>query len=233
MSQNTENEKNEKKGQQASGAKVQGAPQGQAKAKTEEKQPKAKKEPAAPKEPKPAKEKKEKPVRETPAHLSKINKVAAQLPELSEDANTVVTLAKNLCTADICSAVAHLQIEIRRRGITSTAQGAARGETLTVGTRVKVISCAHNSRLIGQTGTVTKVQRIRAYAKLDGKTYNEKEDGRTGDYFFHSDFKILGPVAAGQGTVSTESLKRLTQPAQGVDVNEILDNTEAQEATGT
>lgn len=229
MSQNTENEKKK----QGSGAKVQGNVQGQTQAKPEEKAPKAKKEPAAPKEPKPPKEKKEKPVREKPAHVAKLDKVAAQLPALSEDATVVVTAAKNLATADICSAVAHLQIEIRRRGIMSTAQGAARGETLAEGTRIKVVSCAHNSKLIGMLGTVTKVQRIRAYAKLDGKTYNEKEDGRTGDYFFHSDFKILGPVAAGQGTVTTEALHRLTQPAQGADVLDVLNEGDEPAATGT
>lgn len=197
------------------------------------KEPKAKKEKAQkpPREPKP---KKEKPQRTTPAHLAKVDKVAAQLPVLNDDANTVVTAAKNLATADICATVAHLQVEIRRRGITAVAQGAARGEKLEPGTRVKVVSCQHNPRLIGMTGTVSKVQRIRAYAKLDGKEYKEKDDGRTGDYFFHSDLKVLGPVQAGQGvSVNPETFKRLTQPAANVDVNTILDEADDAAATGS
>lgn len=203
----------------------QGKSQGQKPAKA-----KKEKAPKAPKEPKP---KKEKPQRATPAHLAKVDKVAASLPSLNEDGNTVVTAAKNLATADICAVVAHLQVEIRRRGITAVAQGAARGEKLKEGTRIKVIACQHNPRLIGMTGTVTKVQRVRAYAKLDNKTYKEKPDGRTGDYFFLSDLKVLGVSQAGQG-VNAESLKRLTQPAASVGLNTILDEADAETAaTGT
>ena len=192
----------------------------------------AKKEKAAkpPKEPKP---KKEKPVRTTPAHLAKVDKVAASLPQLNDDGNTVVTAAKNLATADICAVVAHLQVEIRRRGITAVAQGQARGEKLEEGARIKVVACQHNPRLIGMTGTVTKVQRVRAYAKLDGKTYKEKEDGRTGDYFFLSDLKVLGVSQSTQG-VSQDALRRLTQPAVNVDLNTILDEADGETAaTGT
>lgn len=150
----------------------------------------AKAEPKAKKEPKP---KKEKPVREKPAHLAKVEKVAAQLPLLTEEPSAVLAAAKNLTTADICGVIAHLQVEVRRRSITAVADAGARGdEKLNEGDRVKILTCQHNPSYIGRTGTVTKVQRVRCYVRLDGKEYSEKDDGRTGDYFYHSDCKSLG-----------------------------------------
>jgi hypothetical protein len=74
-----------KQGQKAQGqgAKANGQASGQKKAKAEK----------APKEPKAPREKKEKPQRETPAHMPKVDKVANQLPKLSDDAMTLFTEA--------------------------------------------------------------------------------------------------------------------------------------------
>jgi hypothetical protein len=207
------------------------------------KQGKPAKEPKAAKEPKPKKEKavkpprepkpkKEKPVRATPAHLAKVDKVAGQLPALSEDATAVVAAASNMSTADICSTIAHLQIAVRRRGIVAIAQGQARGDgKLEPGGRVRIKS-SQNPRFIGATGTLDKVQRIRCYVKLDGKEYAERDGRPTGDYFFTSDVELLSAPASGGNTA--EVLKRLTQPAAGVDIHEILESGEgAEEPTGT
>jgi len=160
------------------------------KAPKEPKAPKAPKEPKAPKPPKEPKVKKEKPVREVPAHLAKINKVAAQLPALSADASFLVDSANDMTTADICSAIAYLQIAVRRRGITALADA----PKLNVGDRVSV-SSASNPRFIGQMGTVNKVQRIRAYVTLDNKDYSQKDGRPTGDYFFHTDLNLVQSIA--------------------------------------
>ncbi len=200
--------------------KVQGEGKGQKAAK----EPKAPKAPKAPREPK---AKKEKPVRAVPAHLAKVDKVASQLPALSADASAVVAAANNMSTADICTTIAHLQIAVRRRGINAIAQGAARGiQKLEVGGRVRIKS-ATNPRFVGQFGTLDKVQRIRCYVKLDGKDYAVKDGRPTGDYFFTSD--VVAVDAGGNEDV----LRRLTSPAQGVDINVIMDETSDEEATGT
>jgi len=160
------------------------------KAPKEPKAPKAPKEPKAPKPPKEPKVKKEKPVREVPAHLAKINKVAAQLPALSADASFLVDSANEMSTADICSAIAYLQIAVRRRGVTALADA----PKLNVGDRVSIAS-ASNPRFIGQMGTVNKVQRIRAYVTLDNKDYSQKDGRPSGDYFFHTDLNVVQSIA--------------------------------------
>lgn len=176
--------------------------------------------------------KKEKPQRAVPAHLAKVDKVAAQLPMLSTDASVLVTAASQMATADIYAVINHLQIAVRRRGITMIAQGQARGDgKLAVGDRVTVIS-AQNPTHIGKTGTVDKVQRIRCYVKLDGKIYSQKDGRPSGDYFFHSDVRPLGGVNAGTGDLA-ETLQRLTRPAQGVDIMTLADENAAEEPTGT
>jgi type IV secretory pathway VirB10-like protein len=154
------------------------------------KEPKAPKAPKEPKAPKPPKEPKVKPVREVPAHLAKINKVAAQLPALSADASFLVDSANEMTTADICSAIAYLQIAVRRRGVTALADA----PKLNVGDRVSV-SSASNPRFIGQMGTVNKVQRIRAYVTLDNKDYSQKDGRPSGDYFFHTDLNLVQSIA--------------------------------------
>lgn len=153
------------------------------------------KEPKAPKPPKEPKVKKEKPVREVPAHLAKINKVAAQLPALSADASFLVDSANEMTTADICSAIAYLQIAVRRRGVTALADA----PKLNVGDRVSIAS-ASNPRFIGQMGTVNKVQRIRAYVTLDNKDYSQKDGRPSGDYFFHTDLNVVQSIAPAAAT---------------------------------
>lgn len=196
---------------------------------------KAKKE-KAPKAPKPPREKKEKPQRATPAHMPKVDKVANTLPPLSEDASALFTAANNLSTADIINLNAHLQIAVRRRGVAAASQLIIQGKNnpareLKVNQRVKVVS-SNNPRLIGEEGTITKLQRIRCYVELDSRkgTYKEKTDGKSnkfvGDYFFISD---VAPVGANVGTLQ-ETIQRLTNPAPNVDISTIADEEEAEQA---
>lgn len=234
MTQGQNNESNETKTQGQTKSQGQKA-QGQGAKAQGQKKPKAEKAPKVPKEPKP---KKEKPVRETPAHMPKVDKVANQLPKLSDDAMTLFTAANNLSTADIVNLNAHLQIAVRRRGVATAAQLIQQGKSnpnreLKVGQRVQVVS-GQNPRFIGQEGTVSKVQRIRCYVELDSRKdqYTEKQDGKgnkfKGDYFFTSDVVAVGAAAGDlQATI-----QRLTQPAPATDIGGLLDEEETA-ATGT
>lgn len=194
------------------------------------------KEPKAPKEPKP---KKEKPMRETPAHMPKVDKVANQLPALTEESNVLFSAANNLATADIINLVAHLQIAVRRRGVATSAKLIQQGKDnpgreLKVGQRVKILTST-NPRFIGKEGTVSKVQRIRCYVELDERkgTYSVRTDGKgnefSGDYFFTSD---VAPVGASASSLN-QVIERLTNPAPAIDINTLMDEEDAGDATGT
>lgn len=222
---NTEPTTNE----QETTAKPQGQanPQGkgQKKKASAAKKDKADKPAKAEKPPKPPREKKERPVRDKPAHLAKVERVAQQLPQMSPEAQALYVAANNLSTADISGLVAHLNIVMRKRHVVTIAQGAARNDgepLLRVGARVRIRSGQGGSaRFIGQEGTVTKVQRIRCYVAIDGRQYNPKRkaDGIT-DYFFISDVQ---PLEASGGVSLQEALTRLTQPAPMVDISTLED----------
>lgn len=117
--------------------------------------------------------KKEKAVSTKLAHMSKIDKVAAQLPQLSTEALNLFATANRMSTGDINALVAHLSIEIRRRGVLAVVNV----PRVEVGQRVTVNS--GHPRFQGQSGVVTKCQRIRCYVRLDGR---DKDD-----YFFVAD----------------------------------------------
>ena len=199
---------------------------------------------ATAKQEKPAKkprEKKERPARETPAHMPKVEKQAASLPQMSQDVQTLHAAAINLSTADILAFVAHLNIAVRRRGVQQAAALNAQSKDnpskqLVPGARVKIVT-SQNTRFIGLEGTVTKVQRIRCYVALDGREYSVKEDGKgnkfTGDYFFTSD---VVQTSASQQELSNslaETVARLTQSAPATSLDALMDDEEEEAATGT
>lgn len=96
-----------------------------------------------------------------PAHLSKVEKAAANLPPMNEDTQLVFDEAKKLNRTDIEILASHLSFESRK---SATLQAA--GSNLKVGQEVVVIS--GQARYIGRSGVVTKVQRIRCFVQLDG-----------------------------------------------------------------
>lgn len=172
----------------------------------------------APKEPKAPRVKKEKPARLTPAHMSKVDKVANLLPQLSTDASVLFTAANNMASADICALVAHLNIAIRKRGIVSSASSTS--GKLSVGDQVRIRSSQTNPRFIGMTGTVAKVQRIRCYVRLEGR---DKDD-----YFFITDCEQVGSPSALAADL-TEVVQHLSTPAPTLDLNTIEDEPETTE----
>lgn len=139
------------------------------------KTPKAEKAPKAPKEPKP---KKEKPVRATPAHMTKVDRFAATLPSMNDDVNRVFTAAQELSTSDLNVLAAHISLEARRRS--TTASGSA--PTLAVGDRVRIVA-GNQPKWIGKEGVITLQRRIRTFVKFDGVAKPQ--------YFFTSDCELI------------------------------------------
>lgn len=125
-------------------------------------------------------------VAKQPAHLVKVQKFINNLPQMSEEATTVFNTAKTLSTTDINVLVAHLTAETRIRGVNASSSTSGKVD-LKVGDAVQVVS-GNQTKFIGKTGTLTRVQRIRCYAKFDEY---EKEG-----YFFLSDVELVSRPAS-------------------------------------
>lgn len=116
-----------------------------------------------------------------PAHLGKVDKAGAKLPTLSDAARATYDLVTGagLDEGQMAVLVAHLAHFNRRaatiRSLTSK---------LEVGQTVTVVSSDRDAKLIGRTGTVTQVRKIRVLVDLGGKKPA---------YLFCSD---VAPVAA-------------------------------------
>lgn len=131
-----------------------------------------------------------------PAHISKVEKAAANLPPMNEDTQLIFDEAKKLRPTDIEVLAAHLAFEARK-----TATIAASTSNLKVGQQVTIIG--GQPRYIGQSGTVTKVQRIRCFVQLDS---NGKEI-----YLFTSN---VVPVATAAEPVPAEASEETSAPAE-------------------
>ncbi len=95
-------------------------------------------------------------------HMSKVEKAAAKLPVLSEQAQLAVNdITTNFSASVILAIAAHLSHFNRVR-----ATERALGQTVATGDTVRIVS--GDSRFIGQTGEVFKAQRIRCYVSLKG-----------------------------------------------------------------
>jgi hypothetical protein len=121
-----------------------------------------------------------------PAHMSKVEKAAEKLAELSEMAKLIFNDATtNLSAADLTTLAAHIQHFNRVKAT----QRAAETE-VKVGVVVEIVS--GDPRYIGKTGVVVKAQRIRCYVNIPGGN-NRPVPGTDaeGVYFFTSDCVAL------------------------------------------
>jgi hypothetical protein len=99
-----------------------------------------------------------------PAHLAKIEKFEAQLPPVSDDAAIVLSHLVGLSTTDINIVIAHATAALRKRSVLASS-----AKSVEVGQPVRIVS-HQDSRYIGLVGTVSQVQRIRAYVDTtDGR----------------------------------------------------------------
>lgn len=99
-----------------------------------------------------------------PAHMSKVERAAKNLPGLTNRAEmTFNELIVNLTASEITSLAAHLMHFNR-------AQATERSLTqkLSVGDRVRILG--GDPKYVGLMGTLSKVQRIRTYVNVDGFT---------------------------------------------------------------
>jgi hypothetical protein len=95
-------------------------------------------------------------------HMGKVAKAAERLPDLNEDVTkTLEDLVKTYDLPTLTGLAAHIQHRVRVE-----ATKASLGVKLEEGQSVTVI--AGDPRYIGQTGKVSKVQRIRCYVELPG-----------------------------------------------------------------
>ena len=98
-----------------------------------------------------------------PAHMKKVEKAAAKLPKLSDQATLLFNeIISNLDAATIASMALHLQHHNRVAATTR-----ARECSIEAGDSVRIIG--GDPRFIGMTGTVDRAQRIRCYVEVPGR----------------------------------------------------------------
>lgn len=116
------------------------------------------------------------------AHMSKVDKAAERLPELTSAARSFFEQATAaLTSADLTAVAAHIN-HFNRAKATERALGAK----LNVGDTVRIVG-GNDTRYIGKTGTVTKAQRIRCFVEIPGV--------RKEIYLFTSDVETVTEAA--------------------------------------
>lgn len=122
-----------------------------------------------------------------PAHMSKVEKAAAKLPTINDNATRLLNEATTNFSLDQLSAIAeHIRHFVRTK---STER--ALSTKLTVGQVVRIVN--GNPRFIGSVATVMKAQRIRCYVEVQG--YDKRV------YLFTSD---VIPLTKAQATLVDE-----------------------------
>jgi hypothetical protein len=116
------------------------------------------------------------------AHLRKVQKAAERLPSLGQAATLLFNEARSTLSGAELAALA-LHIQHANREASTVLALRTRFE---VGQRVRIAS--GDPRYVGMEGTVTKVQRIRAYVSCEGV--------KKPVYVFTSDIGTVEPQAA-------------------------------------
>ena len=118
----------------------------------------------------------------SPAHMAKVSKAAEKLSTLPEAAQLIFNDATaNLSAANVANLAAHLQHFNRVK-----ATERALSQNIEVGQTVTIVG--GDPRFIGQTGTVSKSQRIRCYCVVEGT--------RKPIYLYTSDVEVINPEQA-------------------------------------
>lgn len=116
-----------------------------------------------------------------PAHMSKVEKAAEKLPTLDPKATlTFNEITANFSASMVSALAAHL-VHFNRVQATSRALN----QKLSAGDTVRIVS--GDARYIGQTGTVSKAQRIRCYVEVEG--------AKKPIYLFTSDVEMIMAAA--------------------------------------
>lgn len=117
-----------------------------------------------------------------PAHMKKLNRAASKLPALNNSMQlTFNEVTSNFSAEQITALALHLQHFNRAK-----ATERALGQKIEAGQSVRIIG--GDPKYIGQTGTITKAQRIRCYVEVSG--------AKKPVYLFTSDVEIVASVQA-------------------------------------
>lgn len=116
-----------------------------------------------------------------PAHMRKVQKAAEKLGTLSAEAQLLFNeITANYTAAEVATFAAHLahfnRVQATQRAL---------GQSIEAGMQVRIVG--GDSRYIGQTGTVSKAQRIRCYVEVEG--------AKKPVYLFTSDVELVTPAA--------------------------------------
>lgn len=122
----------------------------------------------------------EKPARNEKAHMSKVDKAAAKLPKLGDDATDAFNDLTVSLPADQIAALAQHLLHFNRAQATQRALS----QKLNVGDQVRVL--AGDSKAFGMVGIVSKAQRIRCFVDVEGF--------RNPVYLFSSDVEVIAPA---------------------------------------
>lgn len=125
----------------------------------------------------------------SPAHMAKVSKAAEKLSTMSEAAQLIFNDATaNLSAANVANLAAHLQHFNRVK-----ATERALNQNIEVGQTVTIVG--GDPRFIGQTGTITKSQRIRCYCEVTG--------ARKPIYLYTSDVELVKEAASSDVAVAS------------------------------
>jgi transcription antitermination factor NusG len=117
-----------------------------------------------------------------PAHMEKVVKAASRLPGMSEQACRFLDeVTVNLSAADLTALAMHIQHFNRVK-----ATERALSQKIAPGDTVRIVG--GDPRFVGQTGTVSKAQRIRCYVEIPG--VNKPV------YLFTSDVETISEIVA-------------------------------------
>ena len=116
-----------------------------------------------------------------PAHMRKVQKAAEKLGELNAEMQLLFNEATANFTAQQVATLAAHFTHFNRVHATQRALGQA----IEAGQRVRIIG--GDSRYIGQTGTVSKAQRIRCYVEVEG--------AKKPVYLFTSDVELVSAAS--------------------------------------
>lgn len=153
-----------------------------------------------------------------PAWQRKIDRLAANLPEATENITSLAELITSFDDLELTNALAYVEFERRVRAIKATAQ-AKDSVSLNVGDRVFIRNC-NARKFIGQEGIVTLVRRVRAFVEVDG--FDTKA------YVWTTDVDVLEPANA-------EEMGNNILDGEEVNEEEVetLDSTETEETEAT
>lgn len=120
-----------------------------------------------------------------PAHMAKVEKARARLPQLGPEALAIFNSATVSLPANELAALSEHIVHFNRAQATKRALEQA----LAIGDRVRIVSGRH----AGSEGTVTKSQRIRCYVQVEGSD-------RKPVYLFTSEVELLSRVEPAKAT---------------------------------